>query len=85
VAGKTNKARQILDELKERSRQVYVSAYNIAVIHAWLGETDHAFEWLEKAYEVRAEFLVYLKADPRLDRLRADSRFPALLKRVGLP
>jgi eukaryotic-like serine/threonine-protein kinase len=85
VAGKANEARQILGELKERARQVYVSAYHIAVIHAGLGEPDQAFEWLEKAYEERAEFLVYLKADPRLDNLRADPRFPALLRRVGLP
>ena len=85
VAGKTNEAQQILDELKDRASQVYVPAYHIAVIHAGLGQTDMAFEWLEKAYEERAEFMVYLKADPRLDGLRADSRFLALIGRVGLP
>jgi serine/threonine-protein kinase len=84
LAGRRDQARKILDELIEHSQRQYVSSYLIALIHAALGEKDRAFEWLEKAYEERAEFLVYLKVDPRLDRLRSDPRLASLLRRVGL-
>ncbi len=57
----------------------------IATIHAALGEKDLAFEWLQKAYEDRSGWLVYLKIDPMFDPLRSDPRFTDLLRRVGLP
>jgi hypothetical protein len=50
-----------------------------------LGETDRAFEWLDRAVEERSSDLVYLKVDPKLDRLRADPRFGKLLRMVTLP
>jgi tetratricopeptide (TPR) repeat protein len=56
----------------------------IALVYAALGEIDLAFAWLEKAYERRAEALCNSKTDPKLDRLRGDPRFAALLKRIGL-
>jgi hypothetical protein len=40
--------------------------------------------WLDKAYEERCDFLVYLPTDPMADPLRTDARFPALLERLGL-
>ena len=84
VSGDKAKAQQVLDELQERSKQGYVSAYLTAVIYAGLGEKDRAFEWLEKAFNERAEFLIYLKTDPRLETLRTDPRFLDLLRRIGL-
>jgi hypothetical protein len=61
-----------------------VSAYEIAVIHNALGDTDQAFQWLDRAYEERSAWLAYLAVDPRLDGLRRDERFVALLRGVGL-
>ena len=53
---------------------------------AGLGEKDKAFEFLEKAYgEKSPEISWHLKADLRIDNLRSDPRFQALLQRVGLP
>ncbi len=84
VAGKKEMARQVLGELLEQAKRSYVSPYLIAVIYAGLGEQDLAFEWLERAYEERAEFIVYLRADPRLDPLRSEVRFSTLAQRMGL-
>jgi hypothetical protein len=56
----------------------------IAAIHLTLGETDAAFEWLEKAYEMHDTWLVWLGVDRRFDSLRSDKRFRALLKRLNL-
>jgi DNA-binding winged helix-turn-helix (wHTH) protein/tetratricopeptide (TPR) repeat protein len=84
VWGKKTEARKILSELIAKSKQSYVSAYDVAVIYAGLGETDQAFAWLDKAIEQRSYWLVWLKLDPRLDSLRADARFSSLLQRVAL-
>jgi len=73
----------VLAELLKQSEQSYVSAYDIAVIYAGLGETERAFAWLDKAVEQHPFWLCWLKLDPRLDALRADSRFRFLLQRVG--
>ena len=55
-------------------------AYDIAVIHAGLGDNGQAFEWLDRA----SSWWAYLKAEPRMDALRSDSRFAALLRQVAL-
>ncbi len=77
-------ARKIIDQLKERSQQTYVQPTWIAVIHLGLGEKDQAFDWLQKAYEDRSSWLVYLKVDPWFDTVRSDQRFIDLSRRVGL-
>jgi tetratricopeptide (TPR) repeat protein len=83
VWGKRTEAQQVLAELLEKSEQSYVSAYDIAVIYAGLGETEQAFTWLAQAIEQRPFWLCWLKLDPRLDGLRADSRFRGLLQSIG--
>ena len=66
--------------------QRFVSAFDFAMIYAGLGEADQAFEWLEKARLERSfSLLLSLKAEPRLDPLRADLRFQDLQRQVGLP
>ena len=54
------------------------------MIYAALGERDHAFAWLEDAFQKHAGWLFCLKVDARLDRLRDDPRYAELLWRVGL-
>ena len=84
LAGKQSEAREILDELLKTAEQSYISSLDIAIIHAALGDEDRAFEWLEKAYQERADHLPYLKVNPRLDQLRGDPRFEDLLRRMWL-
>jgi hypothetical protein len=75
----------VIAELKQESAYRYANPYQIALIYAGLGQGDQTFEWLEKAYRERSDLLVYLKVDPRLDPIRSDSRFAALLRRVAIP
>ena len=84
VAGNRNEALKILEELFKRSKQGYVSQYAIASIYAALEKNDQAFEFLEEAFKERDRSLLLLKIDPRVDNLRADPRFIALLEKVGL-
>lgn len=84
VSGQRDEAAKIIAELRERSKQEYVSPYLIATIYAGLGETDPAFAWLEKSYDGRCGWLAWLGVDPKLDGLRADLRFASLLRRLRL-
>jgi len=84
ASGNVAEARRLLAELTEaRSRRV-VSAWGIAALHASLGDADEAFRWLEIALEERAAGMILLKVHPRLDPIRHDPRYAALVRRVGL-
>ena len=85
VTGRRSEAERILNELQELALQNYVSPYFRVLIYTGLGERDQALEWLERAYEERSEWLVWLKVDPKLDTLRMDPRFTSLVRRVGFP
>ena len=61
------------------------SAYQIAGVYAYRGESDKSFEWLERAYQERDAGLPEIKTDPLLKNLRHDSRFTELLKKLHLP
>jgi TolB-like protein/DNA-binding winged helix-turn-helix (wHTH) protein/Tfp pilus assembly protein PilF len=78
-------AEQVLVRLNEMARAKYVTPYGIALVYAGLGDKNEAFVWLNKAVEGRSHWLVWLNRDPRWDRLRSDSRFDELKKRVALP
>jgi TolB-like protein/tetratricopeptide (TPR) repeat protein len=85
VSGMDREAEKVIADLKELSERRYVSPYSIAVIYAGLGDYDAAMEWLERVYEERSDWLVWLGVAPELEPLRADGRFTDLLRRVGFP
>jgi serine/threonine-protein kinase len=60
------------------------SAFEVADVCAMRGETDRAFEWLERAYAQRDPGLTETKVSPRLRSLHADPRWGAFLKKMGL-
>jgi serine/threonine protein kinase/Tfp pilus assembly protein PilF len=84
-SGRKEEARKLLAELKEQSKGRYVASYWIAMIYVGLDEKDEAFAWLEKAYQERSFWLLWIKMDPKVDSLRSDSRFIDLLKRLRFP
>jgi TolB-like protein/Tfp pilus assembly protein PilF len=83
--GRTAEARRILDSLTNLSRQHFVAAYPLAVIHLALGEKEEALRLLEKSLDERSLLLQgwfgSFKIDPRLDPLRGDPRFQKLEER----
>ena len=56
-----------------------------AFIHAWRGEVDAAFAWLDKALDAHDPNLSSLKYSADLKSLHSDPRWNALLKKIGLP
>ena len=57
----------------------------MARVYAFRGEKDHAFEWLERAYEARDEDLYLIKDDPLFKNLESDPRYEAFLRKMNLP
>ena len=82
--GKKTEAHQIIDELKELSKERYISPYCFALIYASMDEKDSAIQYLNLAYKEHVSELIYLRVDPYLDKLRSDPRFKELLKKVCL-
>ena len=58
-------------------------AYSIAYALAFRGETDRAFEWLDKAAEQRDPLVGLMSIDPLLQTLHSDPRWQPLTRRLG--
>ena len=84
LAGRTTDAYRLLAELDNLAESRYVSPYGRVLIYLGLGD-DKVFDWLERSYNERAGWILYLATDPRFDPLRHDVRFSSLLERLGLP
>jgi tetratricopeptide (TPR) repeat protein len=85
LAGKHKEAEEILSQLKALSNQRYISPVDLAMLCTALDKKSEAIEWLEKAYEERAERFVYLKVNPEFNPLRDEPRFQVLMDKMGYP
>jgi TolB-like protein/Tfp pilus assembly protein PilF len=85
LSGRTAEAHEILTQLEDMSDNGYVSPFNMAIIHAGMGNADAAFSYLEQAFSQRSRAMAWLNVTEELGGLRGDARFDSLLKRVGLP
>ena len=59
--------------------------YQIAMAYAARGDTEIAFEWLERAYENHDGGLLSVLVEPLLSNLHEDSRWIPFLDKMGLP
>jgi len=50
-----------------------------------LGQTDRAFQLLDKAYATKDTDLFIIKGHPFLKTLEADGRYKAFLRKMNLP
>jgi DNA-binding winged helix-turn-helix (wHTH) protein/tetratricopeptide (TPR) repeat protein len=85
LAGQREEAETLLNVLQDIAVRKYVSPYSMLVIHLVLGPHERVFEFIEELYQERNDWLVWLKVSPELKRVRDDSRFKSLLRRVGFP
>jgi tetratricopeptide (TPR) repeat protein len=82
--GRQDEADAILQRLEEESRQHYIRAEVLAMGYAAAGHADQAFLSLERAYQARSAGLIFLHVAPGYEPLKADSRYAALMGRIGL-
>ena len=85
MAGQTEKLRDILAELQERSKREVVPSIRLAPLFLCLGEVDKSFEYLEKAYEEHDAQLYWLRVVPFYGACSSDPRFQGLLRRMNFP
>ena len=78
--GDSERAAAELDELIALG---HTYTYEIAMVHAYRGELDEAFTWLDRAFDRRDLGLNFIVGDPFMDNLRDDPRFDAVLERLG--
>ena len=81
--GRRSESEVALEELK--SKYGGEMAYQIAEVHAFRGEADLAFEWLERAYAQRDGGVTEIKGDRLFRTLIDDPRYKAFLKKMKLP
>lgn len=84
--GKREEALELTRKLEDRAEvgQAHAAAAT-AWSHAALGETDEAFQWIERAIEARDIMVVSLPAFFTWDPLRSDPRFEEVLRRLDFP
>lgn len=82
-AGRIDAARRELVRLETLAREQYVAAYDIAIVHAALGEEAGALEWLDKALDERST-VAFVPVDPAIGALLASPRFMTFLSRFGI-
>ncbi len=84
LTGDRTRALAIITQMIPRSDTDYIPAFHIADAYAGLGVNERAMEWLQEALHERSGWLCWLKVDPKLDALRSDRRFRALLDSLAL-
>lgn len=62
-----------------------IAAFQLTELHAFRGETEYAFEWLQRAREQKDPGLSALLGNPLLGNLVGDPRWPERLEQLGLP
>lgn len=81
--GKRSESDAALRTLEERF--ALHNAYEIGQIHAYRGEADAAFAWLQRSYQMHSSKILFIKTDPVLRNLRGDGRFQTLVVKLNLP
>ena len=84
MKGRPDAARARLARLTRDRRRVHLPPYQVAMIHARLGDAAQALSWLQRAATQRDMNFVCAPLDRTFASLRADRRFTRLLEKNGL-
>jgi serine/threonine protein kinase/tetratricopeptide (TPR) repeat protein len=83
-SGDLTNARRVLKEMTGRGDQDELFSGACACLYSLLGEKDIACEWVDKAVAALDPRLLWIRTLPWLDSLRSESRFSAILEKMGL-
>jgi DNA-binding winged helix-turn-helix (wHTH) protein/tetratricopeptide (TPR) repeat protein len=81
-AGRREDALRELEQLQRRELEGYGMSYEIAIIHAALGQIEAACKALRHAPEDHSQTLGWLRLDPRIDPLRNEACYAEVAQRL---
>ena len=82
--GRRTESDQCLEELIAEHERSNHWSFQIAIVYAFKGETDKAFEWLERAYDDHDAGVPMTKVTRHLKSLHTDPRWAVFLEKIGL-
>jgi tetratricopeptide (TPR) repeat protein len=84
ISGDKSAALRIVSDLNGRRDQKHIPSYDIAAVHAALGDSRKTIAWLDRACADHNMKLFTLAQDPRFEPVRNLSEFKHLINQVGL-
>jgi tetratricopeptide (TPR) repeat protein len=82
--GDRKEAEIALKKFQDKIKAVSFPPFALSLMYIHLDERDKAIVYLEKAYEIRDNWLRYIKVMPLIDPIRDDPRFQTIIKKMGL-
>ena len=82
LVGRKDEARVLAERLEGAE---FPDAWGLAEVYTALGDHDRALKWIEYGYEIRRDWIPWVKANTFLAPLRAEPRFKEVLRRLDLP
>jgi TolB-like protein/Flp pilus assembly protein TadD len=79
--GNQEESDKLLNELLDSSD--VIGGYRLALAHAYLGNLDQAFHWLDDAAEQGDPYLAEIVGEPLFSNLHGDPRWRQFLVRIG--
>lgn len=83
MLGEKDLAQEELEQLNKERMSSYVSPFHIAAIYAALDEPERAFLCLEETFDIKDQWLVLLRDDPRFIKLHENTRYKHLIQRLN--
>ncbi len=74
-----------VEVLKQRAAKQYVSPTDFVDAYSQLGRKEETIHYLEESYRERSPHLAFMQSEPTLDFLHSDTRYRALVNKMGLP
>jgi serine/threonine protein kinase/lipoprotein NlpI len=81
-ANKKNEAEKILQDIEALSKSRYIAPLYRAVLHTGLGQKNRALEWLEKGYQARIPWMIFINEWPLFDSLKPEPKFKAIVDKL---
>jgi TolB-like protein/DNA-binding winged helix-turn-helix (wHTH) protein/Tfp pilus assembly protein PilF len=85
AAGQRAEAGELLRTLHQLGKERWVCPYELGTTYLALGDREDALRELENAYQAHSICMAWARDDPRLDPLRSEPRFQAILQRMSFP
>jgi tetratricopeptide (TPR) repeat protein len=82
MSGERDKAIGLLEDFLKQGKEI--NNFVLAVLYSILDDKDAAFQWLDRQYEERSNFMPVIKYAPYFENIRSDPRYEVLLRKIGL-